>query len=231
MSPQTVRYELCLLGRIGLATPALVLLLFGGLAGLVAYLGANEAQTARVLVAALELGLPLAAGVVAAGTAVDDTAIDLQLSLRTRYRRTLLIRLTVLTAWTALIAFLWTSALHLSGLWELWVPEAFLAGQLVWFAPLLWFVAAGALLALLFGSRSTSGALLGGIWTFENLFRGAFITEAWLRSQFFFATTYAPGASFWIANRLTLIFIALALGVVVWLLSSNTEFLAKGGEA
>lgn len=231
MCPRTARYELRLLGKVGLATPALVLLLFGGMAGLMAYLGVNEAQVARVLIAALELGLPLAAGVVAATIASDDPAIDLQLSLKTRYRRTLVRRLVVLALWTALIAFLWTSALHLSGLWELWVPEALLVSQLVWLSPLLWFVAAGAALALLLGSRSTSGAFLGGLWAFENLMRGLFLTKEWLRPEFLFATTYAAGAPFWLTNRLALISTALLMGAVVWVLSSRTESLAKGGEA
>ncbi len=224
------RYELRLLGGLGLATPALALLLFGGMALLMGFLGANGAQVARVLVAALELGLPLAAGVVAATVAADDPAVDLQLALKTRYRGTLARRLVVLALWTALIAFLWTSALHTTGLWELWVPEPFFAGQLVWLSPLLWFVAAGALLSLTLG-RTTGGAILGGLWAFENLFRGSFLTEEWLRPEFLFATTYAAGADFWLTNRLALISTALLMGVVVWALSSRTESFARGGEA
>jgi hypothetical protein len=126
---------------------------------------------------------------------------------------------------------LWTSTLRLTGLWELWVPEPFFAGQLVWLSPLLWFVAAGALLALLLGSQTTGGALLGGLWAFENVFRGLFLTEESLRPQFLFATTYAAGADFWLANRLTLIATAFLMGVVVWSLSSRTESFAKGEEA
>ncbi|QIN84526.1 hypothetical protein GBA63_19160 [Rubrobacter tropicus] len=225
------RYELRLLGRFGLATPVLALLLFGGMALLMAFLGANDGQVARVLVAALELGLPLAAGVIAATIVNDDPAIGLQLSLKTRYPRTLVRRLVVLTLWTALIAFLWTSSLHLSGLWEFWVPEPFLVGQLVWLSPLLWFVAAGALLALLLGGRATSGAIIGGLWAFENLMRGLFLTKEWLRPEFLFATTYAAGADFWLTNRLALISTALVMGAVVWVLSSRIESLAKGGEA
>lgn len=225
------RYELRLLGGLGLTTPALVLLLFGGMALLMRFLGANDGQVARVLVAALELGLPLAAGVVAATIANDDPAIDLQLALKTRYRRTLARRLVVLTLWTALIAFLWTSTLYVTRLWELWVPETFLVSQLVWFSPLLWFVAAGALLALLLGGRTASGAILGGLWAFENIFRGLFLTREWLRPEYLFATTYAAGAHFWLPNRLALIGTAFLMGVVVWILSSRTESFARGGEA
>ena len=225
------RYELRLLGGLGLATPALVLLLFGGMALRMGFLGANDGQVARVLVAALELGLPLAAGVIAATVAADDPAIDLQLALKTRYRRTLVRRLVLLTLWTALPAFLLTYVLYVTSLWELWVPETFLVGQLVWLSPLLWFVAAGALLALLLGGCTASGAILGGLWAFENLFRGLFLTKDWLRPEFLFATTYAAGADFWLTNRLALIASALLMGVAVWALSSRIESFARVGEA
>jgi hypothetical protein len=224
------RYELRGLGRVGLAMPAGVLLGFAGLAGLMRLLGAADQQIARVLVAALEVGLPLAAGMVAAGIATGDPAIALQLALRTRYRVTLARRLVLLVVWTALWGFAWTTSLHLVGLWGHWVPESFLVGQLVWLAPLVWLASAGAALALLFGSRAAAGAILGGLWAGEHVFRGLFLTTEWLRWAFLFATTYAPGTDFWLPNRVALIATALALGVSAWLLSSNTERLARGGE-
>ena len=231
MSARLLGYELRLLGAAGLGTPVLVLLLFGGLALLSSSLGADGVYVARLLVAALELGLPLAAGVAAASVASDDPAIDLQLSLETRYRVTLGRRLALLVLWTSLLALPWTLALRLSGLWSLWVPETVLVGQLVWLSPLLWFVGAGAALSLLTGSRTTSGAVLGGLWVFGNLFRGVFLTEGWLRPLFPFATVYAAGADFWLTNRLALIGVALALGLAAWALSSMTQLMARGGEA
>ena len=224
-------YELRRLGAAGLATPPLVLLLFGGMAGLSGLLGAADAQVARLLVAALELGLPLAAGVVAASVAADDPARDLQLALKTSYRTTLARRLGVLVAWASLWALACSFGLRVTGFWELWVPEPLLSGMLVWAAPLLWFVAAGAALALLLGGRNTSGALLGGLWAFENLFRETFLLREWLRLEFLFATTYAPGAGFWLANRLALAATALLLELGAWTLASRTESLSKGGEA
>lgn len=226
-----VRHELKLLGRVNLATPTLALLLFGGMAFLMSLLGTDGAPVARMLVAALELGLPLAAGILAANITVGDPAMDLQLALKVPYRRTLTRRLVVLLLGTALPAFLWTSALHLTGLWKLWVPEPFLVGQLVWLSPLLWFVTAGALLALSLGGCSGAWAILAGLWTVENLFRDQFRGGGWFQQEFLFATTYAPGADFWLSNRLVLILTALIMGAVVWILSSNTDLLAKGGEA
>lgn len=229
MSP--LGYELRLLGRTGLATPVLVLLLVGGFALLSSLLGAERATVARLCVAALELGLPLAAGVAAASVASEDPAIDIQLSLKTRYRVTLGRRLALLVFWTSLLALAWTLGLHLAGLWELWVPENLLAGQLVWISPLSLFVAAGAALSLATGSRTASGAVLGGLWVFENLSRDLFLTEEWLMPLFPFATTYAAGADLWLENRFALLGCAAGLGLAVWALSSTTELLARGGEA
>ena len=231
MAAQLIRYEFRRLGLMGFLTPALVASLFCGLALLMTLGGADKAQVSRVLVAGLELGLPLGAGVVAAGIAADEPAIDLQLALLIRYRTTLLRRLALLVVWTALFCLLWSAALRLSGLWSAWVPETFLVGQLVWVSPLLWFVTVGAAVALVFGGRSVGGALLGGLWTFEIVFRGLFIGKDWLRPEFLFATTFAPGADYWLSNRLALISTALVVGLGVWLLSSRTEALAKGGEA
>lgn len=225
------RHELRLLGGASLATPVLVLLLFGGMAALMAFLGAEDAQVARMLVSPLEMGLPLAAGILAAGIAADDPARDLQLALKVPYRRTLARRLVLLVLWTALPALLWTTALHLAGIWELWVPGTFLAAQLVWLSPLSWFVAAGALLALALGGRSGAGAVLAGVWVVENLFRDWFRSGGWPQQEFLFATIYAPGADFWLSNRVVLILTALLMGAVVWVLSSNTDLLSKGGEA
>lgn len=231
MAAQLIRYELRRLGWIGLLTPALVASLFCGLALLMTLGGADEAQVARILVAGLELGLPLAAGVVAAGIAAEEPAMDLQLALLTRYRTTLLRRLALLVAWTSLFAFAWSVALEISGLWSLWMPEPFLVGQLVWVSPLLWFVAVGTAVALILGGHSVSEALLGGLWTFEILFRDLFLEKDWLRPEFLFATTYTPDAEYWLSNRLALISTALVVGLAVWLLSSRTELMAKGSEA
>ena len=224
-------YEVRRLGVAGLSTPPLVLLLFGMMAGLWGLLGAGDVQVARLLTAALELGLPLAAGVVAASVTADDPARDLQLALKTSYRTTLARRLGALVAWASLWALAWSFGLRISGYWGLWVPEPLLLGGLVWAAPLLWFVAAGTALALLLGGRNTSGALLGGLWAFENLSRGSFLTSEWLRPEFLFATIYAPGADFWLVNRLALVGTALLLGFGAWLLASRTESLSRGGVA
>lgn len=224
------RYELRLLGHAGLGMPVAVLAVFGALAGLSRFLGASDETLARLLVAALEIGLPLGSGVAAAGIAADDPAVGLQLALGTRYRVTVARRLGLLVLWCSVLAVASTFVLHLAGLWSLWVPENLLAGQLVWLSPLLWYVAAGVLLSLLTRSRTASGAILGGVWTAGLLFRWDFLVREWLQLLYPFATVFAPGADFWLANRGALVALALTLGAVAWTLASDLERLSRGDE-
>lgn len=227
---QWLGYELRRLGRLGLAMPALVALAFTVVAGLMHLAGAEDQQVARALTAGLELGLSLVAGLVAVDVAVSDPAVDLQLTLRTRYRTTLFRRLALLVGWTGLFALLWASALNLLGLWA--VPGSFLLGQLAWIAPLSWFVSVGVLLSLAFRSRAVSVAVLGLLWGFENTPVGvaSFLQSDWLRPFFLFTTTHAPGADYWFSNRMAVICVSLALFCLSMVLLKK-ESLSTGGEA
>lgn len=223
---QWLPYEARRLGRSGLGLPVLVGLLFAALAAAMVFAGAEERQVARVLVAYLEMGLPLAAGLAAATVISDEPAVDLQLALLTRYRTTVLRRLGTLVLWASLLALLWSAFLSFSGLWKLWVPENFVAGQLVWLSPLLWCVAAGALLSLVLG-RTAAGAILGGLWLFEGFVYVLFIAKEWLRPVFLFATVYAPGVEWWLENRLALIGISFVF-VAVLVVVLRSESVTKG---
>jgi hypothetical protein len=108
------------------------------------------------------------------------------------------------------------------------VLPQFLIGQLTWIAPLFWFVGTGFTLALLIRSRSASSALLGGIWTLEAIFYGYFAHVDWLKPVFLFPTTLAPGISFWLSNRIELLFSALIFLLLDWFLLRNTERLLQG---
>jgi hypothetical protein len=110
-----------------------------------------------------------------------------------------------------------------------------LTGQLLWLAPLLWFVAIGLFLALLLRSRVASIALLGGIWVTENIMYGLLIGTIWLHPVFLFATTLTPLAtlsSFWLTNRSELIGTALLFLLIGWFQLHDTEALLQkpGGE-
>lgn len=223
-------YELRRIGPVGLALPGIVALGVALIAALMVLEGAQTREVARALTAGLELGLPLAAGLVAAQVAGDEPALDLQLSVRTRYATTLGRRLALLLGWAALAALLWASSLRVAGLWT--VPGSFLAGQLSWLSPLLWFVAAGAVLALAARGRTASSAVLGGLWVFENTPFGSeqFLSRPWLRPFFLFATTHTPGEAYWLGNRIALLGMAVLLGLCVPLLLGGEAF-ASGGEA
>jgi hypothetical protein len=211
--------------------PLLVLVPFVGLALLLAADGSSARQIARLLGAALELGLPLAAGFAAAMIAARDAAIELQLSTRTRYRTTLLRRLLLLTLWTGSIAFGAAGIFAAIGLWA--GPHPFLLGQLAWLAPLLWFVAAGALVARFSGSGALGGVVVGVVWVLQNAPWGVllFLSHGWLRPFFLFATTHAADEDFWLANRLTVATTALALGLALSLVLRNTDRFLDGGDA
>lgn len=222
-----VFYELHRIGRTGLAMPLLTAAGFASMAALMVAAGAEEGQIARLLTAGLELGLPLAAGVVAAAV-VDDPAIDLHLTFVTRFSTTVLRRLSLIVGWTALVALLWAILLRLVGLWV--VPRTFPLDQLAWFAPLVWFVAAGALLAVIFRSRTVSGSVLAGLWLFENIFYPFIVAHEPLRPFFLFATTYVPDANYWLLNRLVLVASGVMLGIVLAWVVRNSESSALGGD-
>jgi hypothetical protein len=228
MKGALIAYELRRVGAPGTAAPALVLLAFTVLAGVASLTGTESHRVARLLTAALELGVPFAAGLAAAHVVVAEPAAELQFSLRTRYRGTLVRRIVLLAACYSLFSLAWAGALWLAGLWT--VPGPFLKGQLGWLAPLLWFVGAGALLATLLRARAASGAILGGVWLFENLFGGLMVEREWARPFFLFATTYTPGADYWLTNRLALIATALVALAAVWIIASNPESLWREGD-
>ena len=226
---QWVPYEFRRLGGMGQRMPGLILLPFIALGGLMQFLGAQPIQIARILTAALELGIPLGAGIVAAVVVGDDPGIDLQLATTTSYRLTALRRLALIIAWHGGIALAWSVLLTLAGWWA--APQSFLPGQLIWLAPLLWFVSVGALPALGLRSGTAGTAVLGGVWVLENVFHDLVRTRAWLRPFFFVMTTYAPGDGGWLENRLELIGTAAILLLGLLFVLGNSERLATRGEA
>ncbi len=121
-----------------------------------------------------------------------------------------------------------TLALTVSAPWALPKPGA--AALLVWLAPALWLAAVGALLALLLRSWSASGALLGGLWFAQQVLHGYFATQGWLRPWFLFATTYDAAAPFWLANRVEVILMALAVFVGLWVYLRAVEWRFTGEE-
>jgi hypothetical protein len=229
-----LRYEIRLLGRLSLLVPALILLV-GVLMVVVLHL--SHTKTTSLFNACLEMFLPLSAGIFVATLCGHDPAMELQLTLPTLYRRTILYRLTiigVLTAGAAIIASTLLTGIGLEKVLPIGLswPIVFQWGarQLLWLAPLLWFLAIGLFLALLFRSRTVSIALLGGIWVAENIMYGMLMSTSWLRPVFLFATTLTPVSTlstFWFANRIELIGTALLFLCIAWLQLHQTEMLLQ----
>lgn len=225
-----LRYEVRLLGKLSLVVPCLILLVGALLAGL---LRLSQTKTTSLFNACLEMFLPLAAGIFVTTICGHDPAIELQLTLPTLYRRTVLYRLTIIGIWTACVAMIASTSLQGAGLTKMlpiepsWLPVVqWAVRQLLWFTPLLWFLAIGLFLALLLRSRSASAALLGGIWVAENIMYGLLIGTSWLHPVFLFATTLTPVSTlstFWLANRVELIGTAVVFLLIGWLQLHQTE--------
>jgi hypothetical protein len=226
-----LRYELQLMGIWVILAPVLTMVTFTLWVGIVRLRGMNSAL---LFSAGLEMLLPLLASVVAATLLSQDSSIEVQLTLPHRYELTVLRRLALIIIWTACIGLISTTLiafLHLSFLpaqirsWAT-LPQ-FLASQLTWLAPLLWFTIVGLLLTLLARSRAASNTLLCGIWLAEILAHGIFASTAWLQPWYLFPATLTPKVPFWLVNRFEVISIALLFLIIVWLLLRQPERLLK----
>ncbi|GAA4470474.1 hypothetical protein GCM10023170_087330 [Phytohabitans houttuyneae] len=190
---------------------------------------ATDRATARNLLAALEMAMPLAAGVGAASLVGRDPAVELQLTMPTAYRSTLLRRLAVTFGWAGLLAVLVVAGLVATGWWERWpASHGPLLGQLVWLAPTLALGGLGFLAGAAFRSPAAAGGIVATCWIVQQVFPGLVQDSAWARLLYLFATTRGADPAAWTANRLTLVAIALVLGALGWLLLGRTERLLAG---
>jgi len=216
------RYEVRRAGWTALLTPpvataalVLIALLDGG------------ADTDRNLLAALEMALPLAAGVGAASLVGRDPAVELQLTVPTAYRSTLLRRLAVTLGWAALLAVLVAGLLVASGGWP--DSRGIAGGQLIWIAPTVWLGGLGFLAGAALRSPAAAGGLVTTWWIVQQIFPGLLQGRDWTRPLYLFATTRGSVPEDWTANRLTLVTTALVLGGLGWLVLGRAERLLRGG--
>ena len=233
MIPDRWRYDFKLLGRVAFLTPLLMMIVFALIALLLHLIGVAPE---RFLSSGLEMFLPVAAGVIVATTCMHDSALELQLTLPRSYAATALRRLLFFTGWTACIALLSSGLIALFHLAyppqqiQSWPLALQIVGmQMIWLAPLVWFVGLGLCLALLTHSRTASGALLAGIWIIETLFLGGVIDKnPWLQPIALFPTTLGPTVPYWLSSRLSILLMALLFLLINCLLLRNTEGLLKG---
>lgn len=229
--------EARILGPLNLLAPLIVAAIYLGFTIIVGYatlhtsgdLSFAHFQAARGMLALLENGLPLIGGLLAAFVIGADPAIELHLAAATSYRATAGLRLAIIIAWTALCtgsaaliitaAGYWLAFLQALSPWE---------SILLWLAPLLWFIGAGAALALLLRNRAASGALLGLLWIAQFLLKPQFLQNEALERVYLFLTEEAGVPSYWLANRLILLAIALALLGLTMLLLGRSESLLGG---
>jgi hypothetical protein len=128
-----------------------------------------------------------------------------------------------------------SAALTAGGAWI--APQPAPQSALIWLAPLLCFVAAGALLALALGSWVASGTILGVLWLGELFLHAlVFLPNRWLREGYLFLTLSTvpggevPNATYWLSNRLTLCALAgLCIAILLLLLRRPESLLRQEG--
>jgi hypothetical protein len=177
-----------------------------GIAAALANPQPGDTTTARILLGALEMAIPLAAGVACASLVGRDPAVEIQLTVPTPYRVTLLRRVAVTLAWTATVAVAAAAALIATGWWARWpANHGAVVGQLTWVAPTLGLGGAGFAAAAVFRSPAAAGALVTTVWAIQQFFAGLAQQHLPGRLLYLFATTRGAAPGDWTANRLTLL--------------------------
>ncbi|MCP9967279.1 hypothetical protein LUW74_27760 [Actinomadura madurae] len=180
----------------------------------------GDTTTARILLGALEMAVPLAAGVGCASLVGRDPAVELHLAAPTPYRVTLLRRMAVTLGWAAVVAVPTAAVLIATGWWARWpANHGPLAGQLTWAAPTVGLGAAGFASGAVLRSPAAAGALITTVWALQQFFADMAQRHLPGRLLYLFATTRGAAPGDWTGNRLALLgtgaaLIALALVVL-----------------
>jgi hypothetical protein len=212
-----------------LALPLFVACLFAVAVAMMGLKGAPHVNISNMAMAGIEGAVPLVAGIGAAWITSQDSALELQLSLPVPYRRTIWRRMALFLIWSALIEVLAVIVMVASWPWML-PTDSPVEYLLVWLAPLLWFTAWGAGLALALRNRVASVALLGVVWVAELLFHETLATQGWTQAIFVFATMFDASTSFWGTNRAELLGTAVLLLFAIWWYLGNSEWCWLRGE-
>jgi hypothetical protein len=182
-------------------------------------LGEPERSTALALQSMLEMALPLAAGIGAASLVGRDPAIELQLTLPTAYRATILRRLVVVAGWAAVLAVAAAAIMVAGDWWHRWpAARSPLVGQLTWLAPTLCLAGLGLLGGALTGSPAVATTAVATLWVLNQAAGDQLQEHGWSRVLYLFATTRGTVEADWARNRLTLVAAGLAMIAAAWLL-------------
>jgi hypothetical protein len=216
------RYEVRRAGWVAALGPPIAVAV--GVAAALANPQPSDPTTARILLGALEMAVPLTAGVACASLVGRDAAVELQLTTATSYRSTLLRRMAVTIGWAAMVAVLTAAALIATGWWARW-PENHgpVAGQLTWVAPTLALAAAGFAAGAVSRSPAAAGAIVTTLWAIQQFFADLVQQHQPGRLLYLFATTRGTVPGDWTANRLTLLGAAAALVVLALVVLGRSE--------
>lgn len=230
MRPLTLwRYEARRAGWAALLGPPLVVAIC--VAALLADRPSSDTTTARVLLGILEMGVPLAVGVGCASIVGRDPAAELQLTMSTPYRFTLLRRLVLTLAWGSAVAAAGSAALVATGWWERWpANHGVVAGQLTWLAPALALGALGFVAGAAFRGPAAAGALVTSLWALQQVFADLAQDHYAARLLYLFATTRGAVPDDWTENRLALLGVAVALVALALVLLGRSERLIGEGD-
>jgi hypothetical protein len=181
------------------------------------------AEARRLLVAGLETVLPLTIGLATAVVVAGDPGVELQLSLATPYRVTVLRRVVLVTGAGCAAALSATAVLAASGL----LPGVSTAGfVLLWAAPVAWFAAAGTVAGAGLG-RAAGGGLLSAVWLVQQVGGGLLAARPWTRPLWMFVTTQAGRTPDWVVNRAALLVQAAVLTGAAWVLLRRNDRLLQ----
>ena len=216
------RYEVRRAGWPVLVAPPLAAAAVGTLALIGARSGDNQ-RTAYAWFCVLEMAIPLAVGIGASSLVGRDPVLELQLTLPTRYRGTLLRRATVAVGVGALVASAVAALLVATGWWQRW-PQARggWLGQLTWFAPTVALAAFGLLAAALLRAPGAAAATVAALWLFEQM------APHWLPAPLLLFATTRPFTGDWTVNRTALLASAPVLLAAAWPLLGRAQWLLAG---
>jgi hypothetical protein len=221
------RHEARRAGWAALLGPPIAVVL--GVAAALANPLPGETTTARILLGALEMAVPLAAGVACASLVGLDPAVELQLTAPTAYRVTLLRRVGVTLGWAAVVAALTAVVLIATGWWARWpANHGVLVGQLTWVAPTVGLGGMGFAAAAVFRGPAAAGALVTSLWAIQQFFAEAAQRHLPGRLLYLFATTRGTVPGDWTANRLTLLGVGAGLIALALVLLGRSERLIGG---
>jgi hypothetical protein len=216
------RYEARRAGWAALLGPPIAVAL--GVSAALANPQSGDATTARVLLGALEMVVPLAAGVGCASLVGRDPAVELQLAVATPYRVTLLRRMAVTLGWAAVVAGVTAAVLIATGWWARWpANHGPFAGQLTWVAPIVGMGTVGFAAGAVLRSPSAAAALVTTLWTFQQLFAELAQQQLPGRLLYLFATTRGAVPGDWTENRLALLGAAATLVALALVVLARSE--------